>query len=445
MSATDIAAVQVRGGRYWTVGQKFVLATTVAAVWTAFSTWAALPWISDLAADVSRSGALLIVGAIALLPGFMNMFLSVALLADRRPAHRHPAVYPGVSVLIASFNEQADIGDTVACVLDQDYRGPVEVIVVDDGSTDHTREVLAFLENGTSVRVLNAPHGGKARALDLGLREVMHDLVVTIDADTLLHRSAITCLVERLLADPPNTAAVAGAVLVRNSRKNLLTRMQEFDYFLGISAVKRVQSLFQGTLVAQGALSIYRKEALETIGAWPNMVGEDIVMTWALLERGWRVGYAEDALAFTNVPETYARFFAQRKRWARGLIEAFKTHPRVLLRPRLNTLFIYWNLLFPLLDTVFVIVFIPGLVLAFFGYFYIAGPMTLAVLPVGMMNNYIMYAAQKRMFDAIGIKVRQNHIGFVAYILTYGILMQPACVAGYVAEIANLGKSWGTK
>ena len=221
--------------------------------------------------------------------------------------------------------------------------------------------------------------------------------------------------------------------------------MQEFDYFLGIATVKRAQSLFQGTLVAQGAFSIYRKGALDAIGAWPDMVGEDIVMTWALLKRGWRVGYAEDAVAFTNVPESYARFFAQRKRWARGLIEAFKVHPRVLLQPRLNTLFIYWNLLFPLLDTVFVFAFIPGLILALFGYFYIAGPMTLAVLPIAMLNNYLMYSVQVRMFEAKGLKVRQNRLGFLVYALGYSIAMQPACVAGYAAEFANLRKSWGTK
>jgi biofilm PGA synthesis N-glycosyltransferase PgaC len=168
-------------------------------------------------------------------------------------------------------------------------------------------------------------------------------------------------------------------------------------------------------------------------------------MTWALLERGWRVGYAEDAVAFTNVPESYAAFFAQRKRWARGLIEAFKAHPRVLMLPRLSTLFIYWNLLFPLLDTMFVTAFIPGLVLAMFGYYYIAGPMTLAVLPLTMLNNYLMYSVQLRMFEAKGIKVRQNQLGFLVYIFGYSIAMQPACVAGYAAEIANLSKIWGRK
>ena len=80
--------------------------------------------------------------------------------------------------------------------------------------------------------------------------------------------------------------AVAGAVLVRNSRASLMTAAQEWDYFHGISAVKRMQSMYHGTLVAQGAFSLYRKQALKTVGGWPDCVGEDIVMTWAMLERG---------------------------------------------------------------------------------------------------------------------------------------------------------------
>jgi biofilm PGA synthesis N-glycosyltransferase PgaC len=431
--------------RHWTVGDKFILAVVLAFAWMAFSTWAALPWIRDLGAIVTIPFAILIVSTIALLPGFMNMFLAVALISDRRPPRTAPAEYPGVTILVAAYNEAADIGDTVSRILEQDYRGPFEVIVIDDGSSDYTRGVLAFLEDGAKVRVLSPPHGGKAKALGAGLEASCHELVVSIDADTMLHPTALTCLVERLLSDPPNTVAVAGALLVNNAQRNIVTRVQEFDYLLGIATVKRAQSLFQGTLVAQGAFSIYRKAALREIGAWPSMVGEDIVMTWALLSRGWRVGYAEDAIAFTNVPETYSRFFSQRKRWARGLIEAFKAHPRVLVQMRLTTLFIYWNLLFPLLDTVFVTVFIPGLVLAFFGRFYIAGPMTLAVIPLGMLNTYVMYAVQKKMLDAKGIRLRENHVGFLAYVLGYAIAMQPACVSGYVAEIANLGKSWGTK
>src|SRR4029078_13531218 len=85
---------------------------------------------------------------------------------------------------------------------------------------------------------------------------------------------------------PPDTVAVAGSVLVCNSRDNLLTKMQEWDYFLGIAAVKRVQGLYQSTLVAQGAFSLYRTERVREIGGWPDAIGEDIVVTLRLMAGG---------------------------------------------------------------------------------------------------------------------------------------------------------------
>jgi biofilm PGA synthesis N-glycosyltransferase PgaC len=115
---------------------------------------------------------------------------------------------------------------------------------------------------------------------------------------------ALANIVGRLMSDPAGTAAVAGAVLVRNSRLNVVTKVQEWDYLHGIAAVERLQSLYHGTLVAQGAFFLYRTAVLQEVGGWPDCVGEDIVLTWSILRRGYRVGYAEDAVAFTNVPVT---------------------------------------------------------------------------------------------------------------------------------------------
>jgi len=101
-----------------------------------------------------------------------------------------------------------------------------------------------------------------------------------------LHTAAIRQLVARLLNAPPDVQAVAGSVLVRNSRDNLWTRMQEWDYFLGIASVKRMQGLYQGTLVAQGAFSLYRTKALRAAGGWPDAIGEDIVLTCSSCGKG---------------------------------------------------------------------------------------------------------------------------------------------------------------
>ena len=206
-----------------------------------------------------------------------------------------------------------------------------------------------------------------------------------------------------------------------------------------------MQSMYHGTLVAQGAFSLYRREALERVGGWPDCVGEDIVVSWGLLKQGARIGYAEDALVFTNVPERLGHFASQRKRWSRGLIEAFQAHGSLLIHHRMTTLFIWWNLLFLPIDLAYTLIFIPGLVLALLGNFQIAGPMTLLVLPLAVAWNLIIFAIQRRMFAAQEFRVRRNAGGFFFYALAYSLLMHPVCVWGYINELLGLPKTWGRR
>lgn len=435
---------------YLSVTAKFVLAVFAAIAWCALSLWLSLPWFSDLTFVLGLPLAIFLVGGIALIPGFMNAFLATSLALDRRPPRRIPTRYPALSVLIAAFNEEDTIVDTLVSIEKQRYPAPLQVIVIDDGSRDRTAErVEAFIaeRNATWVELVRMPaNGGKARALNAGLQRTEHHLVVTLDADSYLFREALHHLVERYLSDPIGTRAVAGTVLVRNSRENWVTKAQEWDYFHGIAAIKRVQSLYKGTLVAQGAFSIYERSALLQIGGWSDRVGEDIVLTWAMLARGWRVGHAEDACCFTRVPVTLAQFVRQRRRWARGVFEALREHPEILRKPRLSQFFIYWNLLFPWTDLAFTLGFLPGIVLALFvGNYLIAGPMTLALLPAALLLNMLMFGVGRRMFDAQGLRVRRNVGGFLMYAFGYALVLQPASVLGYASELFNLRRSWGTK
>ncbi|HWW11180.1 MAG TPA: glycosyltransferase [Brevundimonas sp.] len=437
---------------YLPVPVKFAIALTLAVAWTTLSVWLSRNWLADLAAVTHWAFAVIAIGFIAYVPGFMNAFLLSTLALDRRPNRVKPRRYPAVSILVAAYNEASAIGDTLTSLAAQDYEGDYEILVLNDGSTDDTvlqawraiRE-LTFRPNAT-VRVLDYPqNAGKAAVLNRGLKAASHELIITIDGDSWVRNDGLSQIVERFLSDPPTTRAVAGAVMVRNSRLNLLTRAQEWDYFHGIAAVKRMQSMYHGTLVAQGAFSLYRRDALEEVGGWPECVGEDIVVSWALLKAGHRIGYAEDALAFTNVPTRLGQFALQRKRWSRGLIEAFKVHGSLLFKPRMTTIFIWWNLLFLPLDLVYTFVFIPGLILALFGLYYIAGPLTLAVLPLAVFWNMFIFRIQRDMFRREGLKVRRNLGGFLFYALGYSLLMQPVCVWGYSAELLGMTKKWDTK
>jgi len=438
---------------YLPVRLKLVLAILISLTWVAFCCWLAVPWFHELAALFGRFVALLIVLGIAIIPGWANAFLICGLLIDRRPIYALHESLPGVSLLIAAYNEERDIRATLTSVLHQAYPGDVEVVVIDDGSTDATAsEVEQLFEDArergnVSLRLLRQEtNRGKAAALNRGLAEARHEILVTIDADTVMYRNSLARIVIALIDGPPRAGAVAGTVLVQNSRANLLTRLQEWDYFLGIAVVKRIQSLFQGTLVAQGAFSAYRREAVEAAGGWEETVGEDIVLTWALHELGYRVSYAENAFVFTHVPETYRQFFRQRKRWARGLIEAFKNHPSLFIRLRPFSPFIYLNVLFPYLDAAFLFFFLPGLVAAvFFRFYAIVGLMTLFLIPLMILLNATMFLHQRRIFAHYGLRVRKHFLGLLLYMLTYQVIMAPASTAGYFSELFNLRKNWGTK
>jgi biofilm PGA synthesis N-glycosyltransferase PgaC len=424
---------------------KFVAAQALAAGWLGVSIWLSLPWLRELAAAIPMVTAIVVVSLVAYLPGWLVAFLAVSLLLDRQPPLRrtHPAV--PVTVLVAARNEADRIQETISYIGRQDYPGPVEVLVVDNGSTDGTRAVAEAYgaATGQRVRCIDEPRPGKSHALNTGLAAVATELVITLDADTLPHPQAIRQLVARLLNAPPDVQAVAGSVLVRNSRDNLWTRMQEWDYFLGIASVKRMQGLYQGTLVAQGAFSLYRTQAVLQAGGWPDAIGEDIVLTWQLMQQGARVYYEPSAVAFTAAPARLIHLARQRARWARGMIEGIRSvkpwnQPRWLLR-FLTAI----DLLIPALDVAYALVWLPGLVLAATGRYWIVGPYTLAVLPLTLVVNAILYRFQRRrVFNLLGLRVRRNALGFLGFVLAYQILMSPIAVVGYGQELLGLRRRW---
>jgi biofilm PGA synthesis N-glycosyltransferase PgaC len=438
---------------YVYVRVKFTLALILSGIWTLTSIYLAIPWYKGLSDVMYHPIPDIIVLGLAIMPGWGMSFMIFSLLLDRRPKYvEKPFVAPPLTLLIAAYNEENMIFDTLMSVKLQQYSAHLRVVVIDDGSTDRTVErVIEFIQqhptkDKTFELIRHPVNKCKAAALCTGLDSVTTELVITIDADSYLYKKAIENLTRNIVLGPKQTAAVAGNVLVRNSRENLMTKLQEWDYFHGIAVIKRVQSLYQGTLVAQGAFSIYRTEAVKHLAGWPPKIGEDIVLTWGLRDMGYRIGYAENAFCFTMVPETFRQFYRQRKRWSRGLIEAFKSYPSTIIKVKMNSPFIWYNLFFPLIDSAYLFFFLPGLIAAvFFHNYLIVGMMTVLLLPLALIANGLFYWQQRRLFSEYGLKVRINFLGFFVYLLCYQAIMAPATVMGYLSEILNLAKKWGTK
>ena len=430
--------------RYISINQKFVLSLLFGVIWLIVSVYLSLPWLRDLGEILTPVVAFLIIAGIGYVPGLINSFIVMSLLLDKQPSFKVMDPQLPVSIIIACYNEEEAIAQTLKYIKNQDYEGDIEVIVVDNASKDATAQVAreagdAFEMN---VKVLFAETPGKFNALNHALDFVETRYVMTLDADTLLHKSAVRYVVSRILSAPADTCAVAGSVLVRNSRDNLLAKIQEWEYFLGIASIKRMQGMYQGTLVAQGAFSLYTTDMLKKVGGWPDAIGEDIVLTWKMLKENQKIYFEPKAVAFTEVPIQFKHFYRQKSRWARGMVEGLKAVKPWQQPIRYIRFLTSINLFMPFLDTAYTFAWIPGLVLAMFGIFWIIGPMTLLVLPLAMLQNYILFVYQRRVFKDLNLRIRSNRFGFVVFVLFYQLVMSPISIIGYVQEVFAKERVW---
>lgn len=438
------AKTRTKSRLYISVAAKFWLCHILSILWTSFSVYISLPWLMDFSAVVTLPAALLVISGVAYIPGYLNAFLVSSLMLDRQPPFRDKYPNNNITVLIAARNEGDRIADTIGYIARQDYKGKIKVLIIDNGSNDGTsaNALSAGKALNLDLTVIREENPGKFNALNAGLKYTKTDLVITLDADTLLHRSAIRYLVARITSAPKQVSAVAGSILVRNSRYLLLAKIQEWDYFLGIASIKRLQGLYQGTLVAQGAYSIYRTKSIRNIGGWPDAIGEDIVLTWNLLKKGGLTYFEPLAVAFTDVPTSLHAFARQRSRWARGMIEALK-QVKPWQQPQTYTKYLTGiNLIMPLLDFSYTFFWLPGLVLACFGVYWIVGPMTLFVIPLTLLSYGILYSYQLYVFRHLNLKVRKNLLGFILFVLFYQMLMAPVSVWGYLQELLRLERIW---
>jgi cellulose synthase/poly-beta-1,6-N-acetylglucosamine synthase-like glycosyltransferase len=285
-----------------------------------------------------RSGiAFIFVAGILLVSGRALIIGLLALIEKLRPAPLdHPEYQPEVSVLIPAYNEESVIVDTVRSALASRYP-KLEVLVVDDGSTDRTAELVrANFGSEPRVRLLLQPNRGKPAALNHGLAEGLGEVVISIDADTIVDPEAIPRLV-RHFADP-RVGAVAGNVKVMN-RNRWLTRWQALEYITSQNLEKRAFDLLNCIPVVPGAAGAWRAELLRSAGGFSgDTVAEDTDLTLSIRRSGWKIQYDEDAIGRTEVPDTVEALIRQRFRWTFGTLQAVWKHRDAVGKPRYGTL-----------------------------------------------------------------------------------------------------------
>ena len=151
----------------------------------------------------------------------------------------------------------------VKSIKKQRYKGNIYINVIDDGSTDGSVELLREMESEEDINFIVSSHIGKASALNKGLQCVCTDYVITVDSDTVLHPLAIQNIMNKLVNSNERTVATAGCLFVKNAKNSFVTKLQEWDYTLGIFGVKMLQGNYDSTLVAQGAFSAYKTKPLK--------------------------------------------------------------------------------------------------------------------------------------------------------------------------------------
>src|SRR5712664_1561905 len=261
----------------------------------------------------------------------------LALIEKLRPDHAvMPSPPPGVTVLIPAHNEESVIVQTITSVLLSDLRD-LRIIVVDDGSTDKTGALLdANFSHEPRVLIIHQVNRGKAAALSHAMSLADTEIVVTIDADTEIESDAIGKLIRHF--SDPQIGAVAGNVKVGN-RSRWLTRWQALEYITSQNMEKRAFHLLNCITVVPGALGAWRKKAIEAAGGiTADTVAEDADLTIAIRRLGWRIIYDEEAIAWTEAPETAGQLIRQRFRWTFGTLQSFWKHGDTLLRPKYGTL-----------------------------------------------------------------------------------------------------------
>jgi cellulose synthase/poly-beta-1,6-N-acetylglucosamine synthase-like glycosyltransferase len=231
-----------------------------------------------------------------------------------------------VTVIVPAYNEEAGIEAAVRSLLASTH--PVQVVVVDDGSTDATSRIVASM-GLPEVTLIRQENAGKPAALNTGLALAQHELVVMVDGDTIFEPETIANLV-RPFADP-SVGAVSGNAKVAN-RGGLLGRWQHIEYVIGFNMDRRWYDLAQCMPTVPGAVGGFRAQALRDVGGVSgDTLAEDTDLTMALGRAGWRIVYTEDARAWTEAPQSLRALWRQRYRWCYGTMQAMWKHRRGVL------------------------------------------------------------------------------------------------------------------
>ncbi len=352
--------------------------------------------------------------------------------------------FPFVSIIVPVFNEARVIRDSINSLLKLNYSN-YEIVIVNDGSTDSTKEVAESLVgyrkgklSDIKVSLINQPNGGKSRALNAGIKHSNAEIILCMDGDSQLAPESVRLAVRHF--EDPGIGAVAGNVKVLN-RNKFLTDLQALEYIEGLNMARSAQSYIRLVNIIPGPIGIFRKKAIVESGYYSNdTFAEDADLTLKILANGWKIYYEPASVSYTEAPASLQQLLKQRYRWTRGIIQSIRKHKRLMINPSINfgDTFILWTMFYEALIW-------PAMNIAANLFFIIAA------VAFGFSYLIFFWWAGLALLDLITalycIAVEKEEFRLVAYAIIYRmffILIIDICKAmSTIEEFLGIKMTWG--
>jgi biofilm PGA synthesis N-glycosyltransferase PgaC len=260
--------------------------------------------------------------------------------------------FPFVSIIVPVYNEEKVVKNSIKSLLELNYSN-YEIIIVNDGSNDKTKQVAESLvgfqkglRGDVKISLIDKPNGGKSSALNAGIKHSKAEIVLCMDGDSQLSPDSIAIAVRHFTN--PEIGAVAGNVKVLNRRK-LFTDLQALEYIEGLNMARSAQSFVKLVNIIPGPIGLFRKKAVEESGYYSDETfAEDADLTLKILANGWKIYYEPNSISYTEAPEKLSQLLKQRYRWTRGILQSIRKHKKLMFNPTINfgDTFILWTMFY---------------------------------------------------------------------------------------------------
>ena len=332
------------------------------------------------------------------------LFVPLSLYSKyKEAALPEPTLYPKISILVPAYNEEKVIERTIQSLIETKYPDK-EIIAIDDGSKDNTFQIINKYKR--QIKALHKDNGGKASAINFGLAYSTGEIIVIVDADTIIGMDSLVYLARGFSVNE-HVAAVAGNIKVRN-RRNWLTWCQAIEYVAGIQIVRRALDVFGAISVVPGALGAFRRSVLEEIGSYhKDTLVEDFDVTLKILKTRLVIAGSIKATAYTEAPETLHSLYKQRKRWYGGNLQVFSRHADALVNPRFGLL---QRLIFPYMI-------FSSVVMPFVGFITIGSAIYAAVFGNGIfvLEIFSIFIILQYLQVALAVRMDEEDPKLIAY------------------------------